>query len=100
MINSYRLVVDHALSSLFRDAFNVVVEREGFDSILKLAAPGTGVWEFQRGEVIVSLHTSSAEQDKEELVIQSETSDLTGLIAAPDQEFIGQGAANIAAGLF
>ncbi|MEE9199554.1 MAG: hypothetical protein V3U26_07150 [Dehalococcoidia bacterium] len=82
MITKYSLVVDPALSSLFREAFNTVAERRGFATVLKLAAPGTGVWEYQRQEIIISLHTFSVEEAKERLVIETKSYDLAPLIAA------------------
>ncbi len=82
MITKYSLVVDPALSALFREAFNTVAELRGFATVLKLAAPGTGVWEYQRQEVIISLHTFSVEEAKERLVIEAKGYDLAPLVYA------------------
>ncbi len=88
MLTKYDVEVAPSLSSLFREAFGHASERMGFAAVAKLAAPGTGVWEYQRDDVIVSLHTYSAGGQKEHIVIETPSLDLTQLICASLSELI------------
>ncbi|MCH9037452.1 MAG: hypothetical protein IH860_09090 [Chloroflexi bacterium] len=54
----------------------------GFETVMELAAPDTGIWKYQKDDFTVSLHTYSAPKQRESLVIESHTYDLTSLISA------------------
>ena len=82
MLAIYKIEVERPLSSLFRASFESAAEARGFETVMELAAPDTGVWKYQKDELIVSLHTYSAPKQRESLVIESHTHDLTSLIAA------------------
>ncbi|MEE9248052.1 MAG: hypothetical protein V3U79_05075 [Dehalococcoidia bacterium] len=82
MLTIYKIEVERPLSSLFRDAFGRAAEARGFKTVMELAAPDTGVWEYKKDDFIVSLHTYSAQKRRESLVIECHTYDLTPLISA------------------
>ena len=59
-----------------------MTEAMGFETVMEMAAPDTGVWKYQKDDFIVSLHTYSAQKQRESLVIESRNYDLTPLISA------------------
>ena len=82
MINTYNVEIDRQLSALFRQAFDKVAKAQGYEALMKLAAPDTAVWEYQRGDHIISLHTHTGEKRLDNLKVECLTLHIGSLIAA------------------
>lgn len=82
MLANYKIEIEQPLSSLFRASFGRAAEAMGFETVMELAAPDTGIWKYQKDDFTVSLHTYSAPKQRDSLVIESHTYDLTSLISA------------------
>ena len=93
MLKNYDVQVSPSLSLVFRERVAATLQGAGFMEVMRLAAPGTGVWEFKKENHIISLHIDAVEKGQERLAIACETLDLRPFIFSAlegmTREFLG-----------
>lgn len=80
MLKNYDVRVSPSLSLVFRERIAATLQGAGFREMMRLAAPGTGVWEFKKENCIISLHVDAVEKGQERLAMACETLDLRPFI--------------------